>query len=54
MRWKVLHIKKIEELKEQLNKKIEEGADFDTIYKISTELDKFIMEYYKNSNEEAK
>ena len=54
MRCKVVHNKKIEELKEQLNKKIEEGADFDTIYKISTELDKFIMEYYKKSDEEAK
>ena len=49
-----MHIKKIEELKEQLNKKIEEGADFDTIYQISIELDKFIMEYYKNNGQEAK
>ena len=49
-----MHNKKIKELKKQLNKKIDEGADFDTIYSISVELDKLIVEYYKKSEEEAK
>lgn len=49
-----MHKQKIEELKKQLNKKIEQGADFNSIYKISVELDKFIIEYYKNNLEEAK
>lgn len=40
--------KQIEELKEKLNQSIEDGADFDTIYKLSTQLDKLIAKYYKN------
>lgn len=49
-----MHNKKIKKLKKQLNKKIDEGADFDIIYSISVELDKLIVEYYKKSEEEAK
>lgn len=33
--------------RDELNKKIEEEANYDTIYKISVELDKLIEEYYK-------
>lgn len=40
--------KQIEELKDKLNQSIEDGADFDTIYEFSTQLDKLIAEYYKN------
>ncbi|MBO5397649.1 MAG: aspartyl-phosphate phosphatase Spo0E family protein [Clostridia bacterium] len=39
--------KQIEELREKLNRSIEEGEDFDIIYKISTELDKLIVKYYR-------
>lgn len=40
--------KKIEELKNKLNQSIENGEDFDTIYKLSTQLDKLIAQYYKD------
>lgn len=39
--------KQIEELREKLNRSIEEEEDFDIIYKISTELDKLIVKYYR-------
>lgn len=39
--------RQIEELREKLNRSIEEEADFDIIYKISTELDKLIAKYYR-------
>ena len=34
-------------LRDKLNKKIEENASYDEIYKISVELDELIAEYYK-------
>ena len=34
-------------LRDKLNKKIEESASYDEIYKISVELDELIAEYYK-------
>lgn len=33
-------------LRDKLNKKIEENADYDEIYKISVELDNLIAEFY--------
>ena len=44
-------IDQIEELKAKLNKSIEDGEDFDTIYKLSTELDELIAEYYRNKED---
>lgn len=38
--------KKITLTKEKLNNAIAEGADFETIYSISLELDKLIAKYY--------
>lgn len=35
--------------KEKLNKAIADGADFETIYSLSLELDKLIAEYYNKS-----
>ena len=34
-------------LRDKLNKKIEESASYDEIYKISVELDELIAKYYK-------
>lgn len=34
-------------LRDQLNKSIEENADYSVIYKLSVELDQLIAEYYK-------
>lgn len=34
-------------LRDKLNKKIEENASYDEIYKISVELDELIAKYYK-------
>lgn len=39
---------KICELREKLNKSIQNGEDYDKIYKISIELDELIAEYYKD------
>ncbi len=39
---------KICKLRDELNKKIEENADYEIIYNLSLELDKLIAEYYKN------
>ena len=33
--------------RDELNKSIEEGKDYDIIYKISVELDELIAEYYR-------
>ena len=33
-------------LREKLNKSIEDGEDYDIIYKLSVELDELIAEYY--------
>ena len=35
-------------LRDKLNKKIEENADYDEIYKISVELDELISKYYND------
>ena len=37
-------------LRDELNKSIVEGKDYDVIYKISTELDELIAKYYKEAN----
>ena len=34
--------------RDELNRLIENEADYDTIYKVSVELDKLIEEYYRN------
>lgn len=39
---------KICRLREKLNKSIQDGEDYDTIYKLSVELDELIAEYYNN------
>jgi len=36
-------------LREKLNKSIEEGQDYEVIYKLSVELDELIAKYYENS-----
>ncbi len=36
-------------IRDKLNKSIEENADYDEIYKLSTELDKLIADFYKKS-----
>lgn len=38
---------KIEKLREKLNKSIENNETYDVIYKLSTDLDELIVEYYK-------
>ncbi len=40
---------KICELREKLNKSIQDGEDYDKIYQISIELDELISEYYKDT-----
>jgi len=37
---------KICKLRDKLNKSIENGDDYDKIYKLSTELDELIVKYY--------
>lgn len=44
----------INDLKEKLNKSIEDEVDFDIIYALSTQLDELIVQYYKKNREEAK
>ena len=39
---------KICKLREELNRSIQKGEDYDTIYTISIRLDKLIAEYNKN------
>ena len=38
-------------LRDELNKKIEEGADYEEIYKISVSLDELIAKYYGKTKE---
>ena len=45
---------KIRKKREELNRSIEENKDYDYIYKISTELDELIAEYYEAKIEEKK
>lgn len=40
---------KICKLRDELNRKIEENADYEIIYNLSLELDKLIAEYYKRT-----
>jgi hypothetical protein len=44
----VLIDEKICRLREELNKSILDGKDYDIIYKLSVKLDNLITEYYKN------
>ena len=36
-------------LREKLNKSIEEGQDYEVIYKLSVDLDELIAKYYEKS-----
>ena len=42
----MLH-EKICKVRDELNKKIEENADYEVIYNLSLELDELIAEYYR-------
>ena len=39
-------------LRDKLNKSIEEGQDYEVIYKLSVELDELIAQYYKSKDSE--
>ena len=43
--------KQILKLREELNNSIINGADYEVIYKLSTELDELIVKYYKQKAE---
>ena len=38
---------KIETLKEELNELVKNEANFEEIYKVSKQIDKYLVEYYK-------
>lgn len=38
------------ELRDKLNKSIENGENYDKIYKLSVELDELIAEFYREKN----
>lgn len=38
-------------LRDKLNKSIENGEDYDVIYKLSVELDELIVKFYKEKEE---
>lgn len=38
---------KIETLKEELNELVKNGAEFEAIYDVSKQIDKYLVEYYK-------
>lgn len=44
-------IEKIMKLREKLDELINSNVDYDLIYYVSIELDKFILDYYKEKNE---
>lgn len=37
-------------LRDELNKSIEEGRDYDTIYQLSIELDELIAQFYREKH----
>lgn len=41
-------------LRDKLNKSIEDGKDYETIYKLSTDLDELIAKYYKKTRKKQK
>lgn len=41
-------------LRDKLHKSIDEDMDYDTIYKLSTDLDELIAKYYKESKNQKK
>ncbi len=41
---------KICELRDKLNKSIENGEDYEKIYRLSVELDELIAEFYRNAD----
>lgn len=41
-------------LRDKLNKSIESGEDYSIIYKLSTDLDELIAQYYKNMKNSKK
>lgn len=45
---------KIIDLREKLNKSIEDGEEYNTIYQISIQLDELIAAHYKNKIEKMK
>lgn len=45
---------KICELRDKLNKSIEQGEDYDKTYELSTQLDRLIVEYYQELKKNKK
>ena len=41
-------------LRDELHKSIDENKDYDTIYKLSTDLDELIAKYYKENRKTKK
>lgn len=41
---------KIEALKSELNELIEKNAPYDEVYKLSKQIDEYIVEFYKEQN----
>ena len=41
-------------LRDKLNRSIEEGEDYDIVYRLSIELDELIAEYYREQNGKKK
>ncbi len=41
-------------LRDELNKAIEEEKDYEAIYKLSTDLDRLIAKYYKETSKKQK
>ncbi|MBR6033615.1 MAG: aspartyl-phosphate phosphatase Spo0E family protein [Clostridia bacterium] len=41
-------------LREKLNKSIEDGKDYEEVYKLSVELDELIAKYYKQCEHNTK
>ena len=39
-------------LRDKLNKSIEDGEEYEIIYKLSVELDQLIAKYYENINQD--
>lgn len=42
------------DLRDKLNKSIENGEDYSVIYKLSVELDELIAQYYRENNPNKK
>ncbi|MEZ0535657.1 aspartyl-phosphate phosphatase Spo0E family protein [Caldicellulosiruptoraceae bacterium PP1] len=44
-------VERITKLREKLDQLINESGDYESIYRVSIELDKLILDYYKEKNE---